>query len=417
MPGQTQSGTAALDAAISRRWHSPENRIARLNIERREREIERDRARRRREKDRQFDAYISNPMPAKKRHGDPREALPECDDLQALADTFGADDRRTRQGLALSNCGLFVKAKRVILCGRIGKRQNCQAHDEHKFFRSYRCHGRYCETCGPMWFRKKFSDLLFALEPLVESLMHNGRHRGRNPVVAKLDFTVPNTGEMPTPEQVREFHRAHHEFWRLAERLLGVSRKEYGWAGCDEFGGSNTNLHRHSLYVGPVLPQRHKEISAIWSVANIQDRARRRELIRFARRCGVRNLWNALRPRERRFASIKRARGFQAALAHALKYPSKFLSQSEPERMADLEAAFHRTRRFSTGGAFYRLKVTREPGEENNLGSCPICGSPLAEVVESWMPRFDLEAEGRRDIEQARQQAGQRKIFSGENSS
>ncbi|HVB33664.1 MAG TPA: hypothetical protein VNJ52_04720 [Patescibacteria group bacterium] len=218
---------------------------------------------------------------------------------------------------------------------------------------------------------------------------------------------------MPTPEQVREFHRAHHEFWRLAERLLGLRRDEYGWAGCDEFGGSNTNLHRHSLYVGPTLPQRHKELSAIWSVANIQDRARRRELIRFARKCGVRNLWNALRPCERRFASIKQARSFQAALAHALKYPSKFVSQSTPERLADLEAAFHKTRRFSTGGAFYRLKVMREPGEECSLGECPLCGGPLVEVVEAWTPRFDLEAEGRQNIDEARHRAGRKKAFNG----
>lgn len=384
-----------------------ENPVAWRNIERRRQAAEESRARR-------VDGYLSRPEPENRKRGrDPREALPECDDLEALADTFGANERQRRQGVALERRGLHAKAKRHILCGRLGKRQNCQENDRHRFFRSYRCQGRYCEACGPAWFRKKFSDLLLALEPLVDRLLHDGARRGREMVVANVDFTTPNTGEMPEPEQVRGFHRAQHDFWRLAERLLGVSRSEYGWAGCDEFGGSNTNLHRHSLYVGPVLLQRHKELSAIWSVANIQDRARRREVIRSARKYGVRNLWNALRPEEHRFVSIKRARSFQSALAHALKYPSKFVSRSTPERLAELEAAFHKTRRFSTGGMFYRLKVIREPGEDSSLGECPLCGGRLAEVVEGWVPRFALEAEGRQDIEQARQHAGREKALQG----
>lgn len=399
MLAEIQSGNA-LPASF-------ENHIAWLNVERRRRAAEKEQSRR-------IDGYLSRPEPENRRRGrDPREALPECNDVEALADTFGAGERQRRQAIALERHGLHAKGKRLILCGRLGKRQNCQENHQHRFFRPYRCQGRYCDVCGPVWFRKKFSDLLLALEPLVDRLLHDGAKRGREVVVAKLDFTTPNTGEMPKPGQVREFHRAQHDFWRLTERLLGISRSEYGWAGCDEFGGSNTNLHRHSLYVGPVLPQRHKELSALWSVANIRDRARRRELIRFARKHGVRNLWNALRPEERRFASIKRARSFQAALAHALKYPSKFVSQSTPERLAELEAAFHKTRRFSTGGAFYRLKVIREPGEDSSLGECPLCGGRLAEIVEGWIPRFVLEGEGRQNIEQVRQHACRQRVLQG----
>lgn len=448
---QAQSDAGVRDAAIAGRWHRLDNPVAWLNIQRRRREIEQGHTRR-------IDDYLSRPEAQNRKRGrDPREALPESDDLQAVADTFGAGARRLRQALALDLHGLKAKAKRILFCGRIGKRQNCQTDRNHRFFRAYRCQGRYCETCGPAWFRKKFSDLLFALEPIVDRLLRDGKKRGRLMVVAKLDFTTRNTGEMPGPGFVREFHRARHEFWRLAEKFCGIApavsatkrarRREirellrpgsdvsaqekfelkaelsrlvrdcavYGWAGCDEFGGSNSNLHSHCLYVGPILPQskKHKELSALWSLSCVRDRQRRRELLRFVRKHGLRGLWAELRQEEKRHVSIKRARSFQAALAHALKYSSKFVSLSEPERLADLEAAFHKTRRFSTGGAFYRLKVMREPGEDSELGCCPLCGSPLAEVVEGWVPRFVLEAEGRRDVDEARQQVGKQKVFGG----
>jgi hypothetical protein len=329
--------------------------------------------------------YFSSRSGSKR--GDPREALPKSNDLQALAETFGASPQRLAQAAELQRRGLLAKAKRLILCGRIGKRQNCRANDGHRFMRRFRCFGRYCETCGPKWFRKKFSDLLLALEPIVEHLVHDGAARGRRMVVAKLDFTVPNTGRMPTRAFVLQFHKDLHRFWRAAERRFGISRSEYGWAGCDEFGGGNTNLHRHCLYIGPWLPQSkaRKELSALWSE--------------------IRG--------EQSFVSIKPARGLEGALAHALKYPAKFLSASTPERLAELEATFHKARRFATGGAFYRLKVMREPGEESPVGECPICGAPLEEVIEPWSSVFALEREGRRDVGEVRREAGRQKVFSG----
>jgi hypothetical protein len=115
-------------------------------------------------------------------------------------------------------------------------------------------------------------------------------------VVAKLDFTVRNSGAMPSPEFIREFNADVRRFWRAAERRFGISRHEYGVVGCDEFGEENTNLHRHCAYVGPWLPQRHKELSTVWSEIR----------------------------RECSFVSIKAALSLPAALAHALKYPSKF---------------------------------------------------------------------------------------------
>jgi hypothetical protein len=190
---------------------------------------------------------------------------------------------------------------------------------------------------------------------------------------------------MPTPEFVRKFHADRRRFWRAAEKKFGISRKEYGFAGCDEFGGNNTNLHMHCVYVGPWLPQKRKELSALWSK--------------------IRG--------ERSFVSIKPARSLSAALAHTLKYPAKFLDTSTPERLAELEATFHRTRRFSAGGAFYRVKPVREPGQDSPVGDCPLCGARLVEVVEPWQAIFMLEFERRRNVEEVRREVGKAKILAG----
>jgi hypothetical protein len=224
--------------------------------------------------------------------------------------------------------------------------------------------------------------MVVALEPVVEHLFHEGQARGRAMVLAKLDFTVPKTAGMPSPEFVRKFHSDLHRFFRALERRFHVSCKEYGVAGCDEFGGGNTNLHRHCVYVGPRLPQskRGKELSALWSE--------------------IRG--------EPSFVSIKHARSFRAALAHALKYPAKFLNASPSKRRAELEATFHRTRRFSAGGAFYNVTPMREPGEESPIGECPLCGAPLVEVFEPWIPSFVLESEGRCNLEQVRREANRK---------
>lgn len=327
-----------------------------------------------------------DPVRAKKprRRGDPCQELPRCHDLRTLADTFVAAPEHLAQAEEMQRCGLHIKAKRLVCCGRIGRRVNCTASEDHKFFQPYMCRTRYCEICGPAWFREKFSDTVSALEPVVAHLLHDGQQRGRRMVIAKLDFTVPNTGEMPTPECVRKFHADLHRFWRAAERRFGISREEYGFAGCDELGGGNSNLHRHCVYVGPWLPQKRKELSALWSE--------------------IRG--------ERSFVSIKPARSFNAALAHALKYPAKFLNVSTPERLAALEATFNGTRRFSTGGAFYGFKPVREPGEDSPVGECPLCGAPLVEIVEPWSAVLALEAEGRHGVAEVRREAGRAKILS-----
>lgn len=355
--------------------------------------------------------YFARPKKQPSRRRDMGMALPDENDLDVLASTFGATPERLTQAVEMRHRGLGRKAKRLVLCGRIGHRVNCSGHDEHRFYEPYMCHTRYCVTCGPAWFRRKFSELLVALEPSVEHLLHESRKHGKEAVIAKIDFTIPNTYTMPSREVVQKFHSEMNDFWDVLCRLRPISRDEYGIGGVDEFGGNNTNLHRHCVYVGPLLPQRNKELSAIWSIVGLPAK-RRRWMLRFVRACGLAHAWAWLKPEERRFVSIKRARSFRAALAHALKYPAKFLSSSTPERLAALETTFHHTRRFSTGGAFYNLKPEREPGEDSRNGACPICGARLHEIVEPWSSVFALEAEGRLNLEAVRRMVAQARVFS-----
>jgi hypothetical protein len=244
---------------------------------------------------------------------------------------------------------------------------------------------------------------------VVEKLHCEGGRRGREMVTAKLDFTIPNDGHMPVPAEVRKFHDDMRRFWRVAERVFQIKRNEYGLLRCDEIGGDNTNLHAHCCYVGPRLKQKRKELSALWSIVLFprEKRRRRRELMCISRKFGLGEVWDQLAQDEKRFISIKHAKSFDGALAHALKYPRKFLVKSSPTRLAALERAFHKTRRVSTGGAFYRVKQMREPGGDQEVrhSFCPFCKGHLVVVREQWQPIFILELEGRINLRAAERDA------------
>ena len=316
---------------------------------------------------------------------DPRRSLPVLpeDSASTLASRYGTSPERLAQALALESLGLRGKARRLTLCGRLGHRINHQKSSgacHRQFFEPYFCREKYCTFCGPQQFREIFAKLQGALAPVVERLVCEGARNNRQIVIAKLDFTVPNDGHMPSPKEVREFHADLRRFWRAVERKFGIKRSEYGVVRCDEIGGSNTNLHCHCAYVGPWLPQKRKELS---------------------------NLWSKIR-RERSFVSIKLANTFTGALAHALKYPAKFLDKSSPERLAALEKTFHKTRRVSTGGAFYHIKGLGEPGDDRQFDHafCPFCKVRLVQVHEQWQPLSKLENEGRISLRSAEREAG-----------
>jgi hypothetical protein len=91
-----------------------------------------------------------------------------------------------------------------------------------------------------------------------------------------------------------------------------------------------------------------------------------------------------------------------------LKYPAKFLDKSSPQRLAALEKTFHKTRRVSTGGAFYRIKELREPGDDREFDHafCPFCKLRLVRMCEPWQPISVLESEGRINLRTAEREAG-----------
>jgi hypothetical protein len=325
--------------------------------------------------------YFSSQKPCPRDSRDGLPVLPE-DTASTLANRYGASPERLTQALALESFGLRSKARRLTLCARLGHRINHQSSRDachRKFFEPYFCREKYCTFCGPQQFRELFAKLQNSLVAVAEKLVCEGARNGRVIVTAKLDFTVPNDGRMSTPQEVRNFHADLRRFWRAAERKFRINRSEFGIVRCDELGGDNTNLHCHCAYVGPWLPQKNKELS---------------------------NLWSKIRG-EQSFVSIKPAKTFVGALAHALKYPAKFLEKSTPERLAALEMTFHKTRRVSTGGAFYRVKELREPGDEreSDHAFCPFCKIRLVVVHEQWQPLTALEEEGRMSLRAAEREA------------
>ena len=304
-----------------------------------------------------------------------------------LAASAGASPQQLARAAALHQGGLTGKAQRAAHCGVLGQRRDCLSNRDHGFYIPYRCGNRYCPTCGRHCFAALFSKHI-VLNGVAQRLVPEWPAKGRFParVIAKIDFTVSNKGTMPEAEAVRQFNMNVRKFWRAVEREFGISRKDYGVVWCDEFGGNNTNLHAHGAYAGPWLPQKDKELSRIWS-----------QIVG-----------------EQAFVSIKPAKSFPAALAHALKYTSKYVSDSTPERLAELEKAFNRVRRVHTLAAFYNVKQA-EPGEEYgslDCKGCPLCGGTLLRVS-GWKmrPIPELKAAGLKNLEESWREAGRNNVF------
>ena len=310
--------------------------------------------------------------------------------------------------------GLQKKAQRELACGILAGEANCKTG--HCFQVHYRCGNRYCPTCAPLDGRKLFArqadKLLFAATRLmlcgkrtekpIEGLPGSTelidceecskaiaekrlphwpppprREQEEKPkiVCATIDFTYRHEvgSPMPTRDLMRELNHNIKRFCRALERRFKISRKQYGLAYCDEFGGTNSNPHAHAIYVGPWLPQSKgkAELSALWY-----------EITGHSFRI-----------------HIKYAKTFGRALFHAIKYPAKFATQSSGERLAELEIAFHGVRRFHTLAAFYNPEAP--PSEKPPAKRCPICDEPLSEP-KGWFLIVDLDRKGLREVDQVR---------------
>jgi hypothetical protein len=134
-------------------------------------------------------------------------------------------------------------------------------------------------------------------------------------------------------------------------------------------------------------------------------------------------------------AACEHAR-FARALGHALKYTGKYLAVSDGERLGQLEAAFHGVRRVHAMGLAYNADLTchepcsvcregcegfcEHPGDHYckhhraKDNSCPLCAAPLMfHRLSAYTPISVLKKEGRRDLDETRQQVEKEGVFAG----
>jgi hypothetical protein len=281
-------------------------------------------------------------------------------ELERLGDGRGENQV---QAQALYELGHESKAQRLACCARFARRIECASG--HSFRQTFRCGLRFCRACAPQVFQELFAKYV-GLEKLVEKRPHW--------VLARLDFTVRNTGKMPTADAIRAMNLGVR---KTLKRLL-KGKKGWGYLWCDEFGFENTNLHCHGLYYGPYLP--HSRVLDAWE-KETKDSLR---------------------------ASIQSARGdFRKALYHLLKYVSK-PPGDDPKHLAQLESAFSGVRRVHTLGLFYNPNLHEE--DDPKELKCPHCDGHLF-VVGVYCPIADLESSGLRDIETVRRETGRQRVF------
>lgn len=296
---------------------------------------------------------------------------------------------------ALYNLGLRKKAQREIACGLLGGEVQCKRG--HRFRVSYRCNHRFCVDCAEGYSRALFSKAWGRIEPVAKVLCPCWpAHEGTRPerVIAKIDFTLRNSGEISTSVRQRGLGRAIKKFFRVVERKFGIARDQYGVAVHMETSSGNMS-HAHGIYVGPWLPNKRKELSRIW---------------------------RAVSPDGSFIVSIKTARNLAQALAHATKYPRKLVRESTPERLAELEKSYGGVRMFRLLGAFDKRIAERVLAERNSDQPvqivtekrsgrvCPFCGEPVSQP-EGWRLLSDLEH--LRDIDEAQREMNREKAFAG----
>ena len=297
------------------------------------------------------------------------------EELVLLGDRVWQDRAMAAKAVEMWEAEMSAGAVRQMQCSRIGWVRRCK-HD-HTWHRVFRCGLRFCPLCMASVYESLFHDAIERLGPVASCLVPEWPVAGHRPlrVIAKIDFTVRNTGKMPRAEEVRGFNRAIRRFFVRLARRNGWRKGEWGAAWCAEFGPGNTNLHAHAVFCGPWIEQKGREASALWS-----------EVVG-----------------EYAIISVKAAKSFQHALRHAIKYPAaswKYFTAS-PERLASLEKAFYTVRRLHCIGAFYNppRDVKVPPTILLPYDKCPTCGSPLEELdAPRWFSLDELMRIRSRDL-------------------
>jgi hypothetical protein len=297
-------------------------------------------------------------------------------ELIELGQKVWQDRAMLAKAVEMWDAGMSSGAVRQAQCSRIGWARQCKANG-HLWHQVFRCGLRFCPLCMSSVYESLFYEAVGRLDSVANRLVPDWPATGKCPrrVIAKIDFTIRNDGEMPSAEKVRWFNRAIRRFFARLARQNHWKQGDWGAAWCAEFGPGNTNLHAHAVFCGPFVQQKNREASTLWS-AVIGEYA---------------------------ILSVKAAKSFRHALRHAIKYPAaswKYFSAS-PERLASLEKAFYTVKRFHTIGAFYNppsdVKVPASilvPYDK-----CPTCESRLEELRDlRWRSLDELVRMGSKDL-------------------
>ena len=266
----------------------------------------------------------------------------------------GASRETINSPNALRAQGLRVKAQRRRLCGYVGRVAVCTNTDCHgKFFAPFGCNTRFCPRCGPRLSARLFRQQAHRLRPVADSLLRRPGY-----LLAKLDLTTKKLDHMPTPDEIHEFDKCIKRLRAMLLAHLGLKPRDVGFGRAFEFGAANSNLHAHCLWVGPRLP-RPKEKGT-----------KKRQLLSlmWERACRGTIFEGSV------IVSVKREFSFDRALGHCLKYGLKH-TPADPQRAAELEAAFTGVRRFQCAGAFFN--APKIEGECKPDSGCPHCQSAL----------------------------------------
>ena len=250
--------------------------------------------------------------------------------------------------------GLGKKAGRYLMCSRKAFVLRCTGEESHEFFSPSYCDLRFCRICS----KRQFARLYAKHSPVLHFIRRNPRAGFR---LRQITLTSKNKGVLAHTD-IKTFNAQVKE--ALSVLMDGVD----GWGAMTvlEIGFNNWNLHAHILAWCPYIEQ--KRLAQVWKDVS-----------------GHEVVW----------ISEERASG-KRALLYMLKYVSKPPSD-KPEMIAQLEIAFHKTRRVHCYGLFVKFSGEDPDAEHSKWTQCPKCGADLKRVKgEHYV--YKLKREGLRFI-------------------
>jgi len=266
------------------------------------------------------------------------------------SETWTTFDFRNEVAEGLISNSLVNKAVHYRDCHRKGMVVECQGKTKHKFAMPYCCDSRFCSFCAPRIFMRLYKKHSLVLEHIRTHPIPDYRLR-------EITLTSLNTGRV-TNEGVKQFNACV----KKTVKILMKGHPKCGAFSVDEVGFNNTNLHAHILFYGPFIPQ--EKLVEVWNEVS-----------------GYQVAWIEL-------AEYQGPKD----LLHLLKYVSKPPSDI-PRILAELETAFHGSRRVFAYGSFYNFKPETKQEEAEESGACPECGAELR-VIRELRSMSALRAEG-----------------------